>query len=433
MGVDRSGGAFYVATAYDPSTGVPSSNVMRSLDGGATWEDVSPSAAGMTLPPVSQDPYLYVDPRTDRVFSIDLTVACSYLSYSDDRGATWATNPAACGEPVNDHQSLVAGVPPPGLSLRGEYPDVIYYCFNGTARSACTRSVDGGTTFEHGRSDPFPGYELDKGFCSGLHGRAVTDARGRLFVPKGHCGFPWVAVSEDGGDTWRRSQVSKDISSSGVNVQLAVDEGDNLYAVWWDEEFRLPWMAVSRDHGATWGPSLLIAPPDVKQVNFPSIAAGAPGRLAVTFPGTTVLGDSPFRPWNSYVLVSTNALDTRPLFQSATANSTKDPIHRGGCEERCGGMLDFLDAVVSPAGEAWGTVVDTCTDADECITNQGPDQPPAGVSTSNDGIAVRQLCGPRLRGAVADLHGAGCVTDMPPPPPNPPRRRGRDGLPRTTG
>ena len=336
-------------------------------------------AGGVTVPPNTADPYLYVDPTTDRVFSIDLYVGCSYLVYSDDRGATWTSNPVACGEPVDDHQTLVAGRPPPNLALGGEYPNAIYYCFNQVARSGCTRSLDGGTTFQPGASDPYAGYEADKGFCGGLHGRAATDSRGRLFVPKGHCGFPWIAISDDGGDTWRRSQISKDVSASGVNVEVAVDEADNLYAVWWDEEFRLPWMAVSRDHGVTWSKPLLVAPPGVKQVNFPSIAAGAPGRVTISFPGTTEVQDTPFRPWNSYVLVATDALSATPLFQSATANRVADPIHRGPCEERCAGMADFWTRssrrVVARCGPPRWTRAPSRVTAS---TTAGPTSRPAG-------------------------------------------------------
>jgi len=250
--------------------------------------------------------------------------------------------------------------------------------------------------------------------CGGLHGRAVTDSKGRLFVPKGHCGFPWIATSEDGGDTWRTTQVSTTVSSSGVNVEAAVDDADNVYLVWWDEQFRLPWMSVSRDHARTWSHPVLIAPPGVEAVNFPSIAAGAPGRVIVTFPGTSQVQDTNFRPWNSYVLVSTDALDPQPIFQSATANPVSDPIHRGECEERCAGMLDFLDVLVAPNGAGWASAVDTCTGDANCVHNDGHDAEPGApsqpVAVSMDGIAIREVCGPALRGGARDLGGRGCVT-----------------------
>ncbi len=429
IGVDRRGGAFYAAAAYELGFGLPSTRVLRSVDGGGDWEDVSPLLGGESVPPMSADPYVYVDPMTDRVFSIDLYAACAYLAYTDDQGATWEANPLACGEPGDDHQTLVSGPPPPGLNLRSEYGNVIYYCFNQVARSGCTRSVDGGATFEPGLSDPYPGVENGQ-VCGGLHGRAVTDSRGRLFLPKGHCHNPWMAMSEDGGDTWRRAPVTREVSTAGEDVQAAVDEADNVYVTWWDEDLRLPWMSVSRDHGATWGTPLLISPPDVKAVNFPSIAAGAAGRVAVTFPGTTSDIERPNRPWDSYVILSTNALDPTPVFQSATANRPGDPIHRGECVQRCGLMLDFLHAIVSSAGEVWATAVDTCTAEEDCVTNNDPESETSGA-VSGVGLAIRQRCGPALRGPARSLHGDGCVTVGAAPSSGPPPGK-RRGLPRTT-
>ena len=48
--------------------------------------------------------------RNDPV-TFDLTSACQWLSYSDDKGATWVNNPLACGSPPVDHQTIVAAPP----------------------------------------------------------------------------------------------------------------------------------------------------------------------------------------------------------------------------------------------------------------------------------------------------------------------------------
>ncbi len=153
----------------------------------------------------------------------------------------------------------------------------------------------------------------------------------------------------------------------------------------------------------------MVHPPGVQQVNFPTIAAGAAGRIAFTFPGTTSPVKNAFRPWNSYVVISVNALDPEPVFLSTTANSPSDPIHRGVCEGRCAKMFDFLDIVVSPAGEAWATATDTCTTVNNCISNEGPTVPAGGVAPSMAGVAIRQLCGPALRGPERALSSSGCL------------------------
>src|SRR5687768_10808423 len=83
---DSSGAIYYQALE----------KTMKSVDGGQTWTNVnSPLALPTTL-----DPYLWLDPATDRVFANQLYVACSYLTFTDDGGATWLANPAACGTPV---------------------------------------------------------------------------------------------------------------------------------------------------------------------------------------------------------------------------------------------------------------------------------------------------------------------------------------------
>lgn len=177
--------------------------------------------------------------------------------------------------------------------------------------------------------------------------------------------------------------MSSNIPIASNDPAVASDTAGNLYYVWWDQKHHLPYLSISRDHGATWSTPLMIAPPGVFEVNFPTITAGDPGKIAITFPGTTVNDQQDStRPWNSYVVISTNALDPDPLFLSNVANDPNDPVHRGDCLGRCAGMFDFLDIQVSPAdGTPWATAVDTCTGA--CVTN------PNAAPDSMRGIAIQ--------------------------------------------
>jgi hypothetical protein len=166
--------------------------------------------------------------------------------------------------------------------------------------------------------------------------------------------------------------------------------------MWWSAENRLPYMAVSQDGGKSFGPALLVAPPGLRAVNFPSIDAGEKGHVVISYPGTMDPDSSKAaRPWNYYVAVTDNALADRPVFHSATANPIADPVHRGVCLGRCAGMLDFLDVVVAPSGAVWATEVDTCVKG--CITAKGPTMSPAEAANGRVGVAVRQLSGPGLR------------------------------------
>jgi hypothetical protein len=389
IGVTSGGFAFFAAGAFDGIGGQARTKIMASRDSGKTWKSVQrelPTGNGM--PPNTLDPYVYVDPDTDRIFSVDLYVGCSILSYSDDNGETWTDNPYACGIPVNDHQTAVTGRPPAGMPAPVGYEKYVYYCVNQVADVNCARSLDGGDTFQPSGAPAYAG--VDGGFCGGLHGHVVTDPEGRLYVPKGHCGKPWVAVSEDAGLTWSRYRVS-DIPTSGIQTAITSDDEGNLYYVWWDGDDRLPYMAVSKDHGRTWGTPVMIAPPGVMEVNYPSIAASGKGRVAITFPGTRSDDRSDGeRPWNYYVITTTNALASKPLFVSATANKPSDPIHRGACNGRCGGMFDFLDVVIAPTGEIWAAATDTCTSENKCNTKD------AGAASDMKGMAVRQIGGPGM-------------------------------------
>lgn len=437
IGITKDGTAFYAAGAFDAlPNGSPAqlarTKVLRSRDGGLNWESIQPPLAGVTTdPPTTLDPFVWVDEETGRVFNPELYLLCSTMHYSDDGGETYeSTNRAACGEFVNDHQTVFTGPPPPNLKDRMEgYPNVLYYCFNRIIDSNCGRSLDGGESFEPvtGKEpdDPFGaafvGFDPGAGgLCGGLHGHGDTDSEGRVFIPKGHCGFPWVSISEDGGETWKKMegrdlpgiQVSDKISAAGPHLAVATDAADNVYMVWWDKAEHLPYLAISTDHGNTWSKPLMIAPPGVKEVNFPVIEAGDEGRIAINFPGTTVGDqDDHKRPWNQYIVASTNALADNPLFVSTTANPVNDPIHRGDCLGRCAGMFDFLDIQISRHdGDIWATATDTCTNDDEegepasedvnCVKNpdnlDGNGGKSPNVSNDEEGYAIRQLSGPTL-------------------------------------
>lgn len=399
IGVRKNGTAFYAAGDFDAlpeesPENIARTEVLRSRDGGKTWQSVQPMLPVLdatTEPPMTLDPYVYVEETSGRVFSVDLYGACAWLLYSDDEGQTWQRNVLACGDFINDHQTLFAAVPPAGMKTQG-FPKVLYYCFNqGAAASSCGRSFDGGATFLPAGLPAYPGVDPESaGVCGALTGHLVSDSQGRIFLPKGHCGFPWIAVSSDAGLSWQRVKVSDYISAADTQVAAAVDAADNVYVTWFDSRDRLPYLAVSTDHGTTWSTPLMIAPPGVHEVNLPTLIAGDAGRVAITFPGTTTDNrNDAGRPWNTYVVVTNGALDSNPRFIWTTANDPADPIHRGACGPgRCGGMFDFLDIIASPVdGAVWATATDTCTG--DCAS--------AGAAPNDAaGVAIRQLKGPWL-------------------------------------
>jgi len=120
LGVDKKGAVFTVASAFDAIPGAPKNEprtlLERSTDGGRTFQVAQPELGGQNTHPTSLDPYVYVDPDYGRVFDIDLALAGSDLSFSDDQGKTWTTSALTSAGP-NDHQTLVTGVVPKGSNL----------------------------------------------------------------------------------------------------------------------------------------------------------------------------------------------------------------------------------------------------------------------------------------------------------------------------
>ncbi|MGH2739877.1 MAG: sialidase family protein [Actinomycetota bacterium] len=417
LGITEDGSIFVVGLDAETWPVFPS-HTIRSQDGGLTWEDVTPSVAGTPLHSYSEDPYLYVDPATSRIFTMEFLLPCSEMSYSDDLGESWTTTVMGCD--VQDHQTLFAG--PPVLSPTPLYPNVVYYCAidGGVAEistlSTCEKSLNGGLTFTRTGT---PAYVVDPtqegndgipGNCTGAHGHGVAGPDGGVYLPRGFCGQPYLAISNDEGATWARVQVADNgmaFTADGMGTDheagVAVDAEGNLYYTWIAAD-HLPYLAVSSDGGATWSEPIAVSPPGIEAAGLPGIDVGDPGRVAILYMGTT---DSPVqdgRPapdaqtlWNGYLTISSNALAKRPLFYTGAVNDPKDPIIMGACgPERCQAAYDFLDVVVGPDGAAWGVYSDGCFEGS--CHHDGPALPNFG-----EAILGRFDGGPKLResGGVA--------------------------------
>lgn len=405
LGIQSDGDIFTVAASSAESrlrnpvvSGAGEPAVMRSQDDGLTWEIVSPTLVDINDPPATADPFLYVDPATDRVFTYDLTAACAYLSYSDDSGDTWTTNRAACGVPTVDHQSMVAAKPRT-VTTTG-YPNVLYHCTNWIALSPCGRSLDGGDTWSPA-GPAYIGVRDQTTGCTthgGLMGHLGADLDGRIFAGKSMCGNPYVSISEDDGLTWDVVLLNASAGIRGHDIDFAVDSGNNLYAMWIGADSQ-PYFVASTDHGASWGPARAVSPTPIRETQMPSIAAGDVGHVVFAFTGTTndygyAAQNAAKTAWNGYITVTTDALAADPLFATINPHEFQDPLVRGACARPCGGIWDFLDVRIGPDGRAWTTIVDSCKDA--CVADRSA--PPAKFGTEVLGALAT---GPRLRGGGA--------------------------------
>lgn len=421
LGLDDQGKIFYAAAGFN-RFGLAGTTILRSDNGGQNWKVTSPRILGQDVHPISLDPYVYVDDlgkNDERIFTIDLTVACSYMSFSDDDGATWTTNPLACGRPVNDHQTLFSG--PPATSPTTVYPHVLYYCWNDVASSQCSKSIDGGISFHPTGSPAYEGYESgsqdpgffgQSGFCGGLHGHGAVGPEGTVYLPREYCGKPMLAISKDEGLTWTRVKVS-DIRSisqpkeGAGHPSVTTDAKGNVYYTWIAAGNRLPYLSVSKNEGKTWSKPVMIGAPGLKETNLPQIDARGVGKIAVAYYGST---NSPFpkctdkctgpdykdATWNAYMTISADALDGNPTFYSGVVNDPSDPLVRGKCGPgRCQKVFDFIDVEIGPDGIPYGAYVDSCIPP-KSATETGCTEttPTAG---DYEGLMTKLIGGPSLK------------------------------------
>lgn len=402
IGADGDGNLFYSVT---PGSGVLigfRAGTFKSTDFGRNWTDVSPTLAGQDYPPETNDPYVYLDQTTGRVFQFHMEpiLTCSMLAWTDDAGESWTVNPYGCGlTAVWDHQTMVASRP--RLTPTVDYPNVLHQCVNSVYAAMCTRSLNGGLVWEPGT----PVYEnpgpQDDNLCGAQHGHLAAAPDGTVYLPTSLCGSrPTVFVSRDDGLTWQRSQVA-DVNVPLSDPDVAVDRDGNAYVAFIDESGAL-FMTVSQDQGQSWREPLRIA--DAVTAGLPAVAAGDPGRVVVSFVGTDDLPqgfNTPGYPasatgeiaWGAYLALSTNMLDPAPEFLVVDA-ANGDPISRGAeCvpdDFRCVVQFDFLDVTIAPDGRPYAAFVDGCTGA--CVTD--PDAPLA--ANPAPGIVATLTEGPLL-------------------------------------
>ena len=200
-------------TGKEPSIGITSSGciffiamekVMRSCDGGLTWEETQDP---VMCSPTTSDPYGWVDPITDRVFGVQMIgLETSWICWSDDDGETWMGNPHDSGTtPLNDHIKLASGPwTDSGYGALGQftgsfYETAVYYCYNKLAGIFCFTSFDGGATFETGGQ--IIGLATTNG---GLHGAISTAPDGTVYVTRALAPPP---------SSFRRTTVSRGLSA----------------------------------------------------------------------------------------------------------------------------------------------------------------------------------------------------------------------------
>jgi hypothetical protein len=374
----------------------------------------------------STDPFVYVDPATDRVFSANWYQGTTFTSVSDDAGDTWQTTTVS-GLGQVDHEMVFAGRP--RISPTMGYPNVVYHCaytLGGLAAASygfsCAKSLDGGRTFIAGSPTPYPGSEDGNfhvpGNCAGGLDHGVAEAAGRLYIPTTNCGIPWLAMSDDEGLTWTFAEVStKQSSRAYVGFafgwsSVAVDRNGDIYYLWVADDL-LPWLARSFDGGATWSEPIMVAAPGVTEAALVQVVAGDAGKVALSYlgsqnapgfqdcPDPTVCvpllvssqsGGSGEPPgyenvtWDAYMAILPDAAATNPAIHSMRVSGDgSDPVIRGPCgPTKCVFVSgeDYVDARIGPDGSAFAVFVDRCLGpcSEGGTTNSHPSEAQAVVA-----------------------------------------------------
>lgn len=298
----------------------------------------------------SNDPYIYVDPWTDRIMKFDMHALLGMtVEWSDDEGDSWKPSTIATSVySVQDHQTIGSSPYPAAL-----HDTTWVYCINGNApHPLCSTSFDGGWSW----TPEVSGAPLD---CQsgGLTAHIEGANNGNFYRGNIGCDGEGYSIyrSTNGGLTWTEHPLPTEASGTadtwnGEEAQIGVDDANNLHAMWMGLD-NMPYYAYSRDNGDTWSEAMMIAPPaGINGTGFPVVTAGSMGKVAFGY-----VGDSGGNTWNAYITVLTDAFSENPLFTTVQVNLPEDPIDTTpDCGYiRCGGLGDFLDMRIDQHGRPW--------------------------------------------------------------------------------
>lgn len=359
----------------------------------STWEDISPPTAVTSF-----DPILFTDHETDRTFVSHLLLnpIASATSFTDDDGETWVPSQGAGFGSGIDHQTLGGGPFAEPIPEGATYENAVYYCAQDILFANCALSVDGGLTF----GPAVPMYTFLE--CAGLHGHVKVGPAGTVYVPNADCngvenpnenGF---TLSEDNGTTWEVRTVPGSVGTGGSDPSVAIAEDGTVYLGFVDGD-EIPAVAVSPDRGKSWPRVYDVGSMvGVKNAVFPALVAGAAGRAAMAFYGTTTGGEvNQFDSEGVWHLYVAHTYDDGMSW--ITVNATPDdPLQRGGIHLGGGSfihrnLLDFFDADYDPEGRVVVGYADGCVGA--CVGS--PDTARGNAYTAYGTIA-RQSGGRRL-------------------------------------
>ena len=185
---------------------------------------------------------------------------------------------------------------------------------------------------------------------------SVIDSQGAIYTPADCQLSAYVVITRDEGATYTWEPIPGAPTSGpdgGPQVSLAVDDADNLYALW-PAAGKL-YLAISRDHAKSWSTPMVVSVPGVHQIDHPTLSGGARGVVGITYyasPGASA------QFLDAYVTQTDDALDPQPLFYGGMINDPADPIYHDYGLTGGSPRVDFIGGAFDPAGTTfWAGVV----------------------------------------------------------------------------
>lgn len=344
--------------------------LLRSSDAGKTWSDVTGQLLASSF-----DPYLWIDPTTNRVFHVNLQIATSYLTYSDTEGDAWTQVPISGG--AGDHEKLSTGPSSAGFPGSGTlYPNVVYYAVNGGAGSLVSTSLDGGRTW--GPLVPIG----TPGLCGtgGINGQPHGTERGTVLLPyyqvcgvePSLAGYVYVASSTN-GVSWSRTVVTESLGAGEFDPDLASDADGNVFLAFMAgaEGNHSVYVSRSKNDGQNWDKTFRVAPDPLGSTIFPTIVAGAAGELWVSYLATDDTTENPdaapaATEWYLYASHVSRADTSEPRIDTYLVDPHPVQLGRISTQGFTGGdadrnLLEFIDSALDlSTGRLWIVYADGC-------------------------------------------------------------------------
>ncbi|MDQ4145132.1 MAG: glycoside hydrolase [Actinomycetota bacterium] len=325
--IDKAGN-YYTCGPFGASRGAEYAT--KSQDGGDTFRVLGEPPEGRLAPGGGGDCDLSVAPKKNEEGNYNLTYTGleALLNFStgvsQNHGKTFTSTSTSEAVPVVDRQFLESTGSEEVYLFYNQIP------FGGTLQ----RSTNAGLTYELAseQGNAAPNINRPGNIAIDPNRAHNVDNKNNETVYIAYTNGMKVMVSRssDQGQTFDQLTVAKGKGRPDTLFpSIALDRRGNLYVTWVEQGSFNTYYSYSKDQGRTWARKQLVNRRGANTTVMPWVAAGSPGRIAISTYCTPVDGNpnvGSFRgPWNVCVNQSLNALGGNAKFSQVKVAS--HPIH----------------------------------------------------------------------------------------------------------